>query len=127
MKDAEKCISIKPDFVKVSFITNEIKQLFFCFQGYSRKGAALSFLKRYDEAITVYEEGLKVDPNNQQLQADLETAQRDSEGPSSGLSFFSDPKFIAQMMTNPKARELLKDPETERLMKMMQQQPNNTA
>jgi hypothetical protein len=30
-------------------------------------------------------------------------------------------------MTNPKARELLKDPETAMLMKMMQQQPNNTS
>jgi hypothetical protein len=30
------------------------------------------------------------------------------------------------MMTNPKARELLKDPETEMLMKMMQQQPYDT-
>ncbi len=78
MKDAEKCIALKPDFVKVNFITIEIKH-FFCFQGYSRKRAALSFLKRYDEAITVYEEGLKVDPSNQQLLADLETVRRDFE------------------------------------------------
>jgi stress-induced-phosphoprotein 1 len=111
LKDAEKCLTLKPDFVK----------------GYSRKGAALSFLKRYDEAITVYQEGLKIDPNNQQLLADLETARRDSDGSSGGLGFFSDPKFITQMMTNPKARELLKDPETAMLMKMMQQQPNNTS
>ncbi len=104
------------------------KQILFYFQGYSRKGAALSFLKRYDEAITVYEEGLKIDPSNQQLLADLETARKDSAEPSSsGLGFFSDPKFITQMMTNPKARELLKDPETAMLMKMMQQQPNNTS
>jgi hypothetical protein len=75
----------------------------------------------------VYEEGLKIDPNNQQLLTDLETARKDSDTSSSGLGFFSDPKFIAQMMTNPKARELLKDPETEMLMKMMQQQPNNTS
>ncbi len=75
----------------------------------------------------MYQEGLKIDPNNQQLLADLETARRDSDGPSGGLGFFSDPKFITQMMTNPKARELLKDPETAMLMKMMQQQPNNTS
>jgi stress-induced-phosphoprotein 1 len=100
-----------------------------CFsKGYSRKGAALSFLKRYDEAIIVYEEGLKIDPNNQQLLTDLETAQKDADGSSAGgLGFFSDPKFITQLMTNPKARELLNDPETAMLMKMMQQQPNNTS
>lgn len=110
LKDAEKCISLKPDFVK----------------GYSRKGAALSFLKKYDEAISVYEEGLKIDPNNQQLLNDLETAQRDASG-GAGLNFFSDPQFLAQLMSNPKARELMKDPETAMLMKMMQQQPNNPS
>lgn len=109
LKDAEKCISIKPDFVK----------------GYSRKGAALSFLKRYDEAIQVYEEGLKIDPNNQQLLTDLETARKDASA--GGLNFFNDPQFISRLMTNPKARELLNDPETAMLMKMMQQQPNNPS
>lgn len=59
---------------------------------------------------------------------DLETARRDSSGSSAGgLGFFSDPQFITQLMTNPKARELLKDPETAALLKMMQQQPNNAA
>lgn len=109
MKDAEKCISLKPDFVK----------------GYSRKGAALSFLKRYDDAIATYEEGLKIDPNNAQLQTDLESARKDSAAGSGGLPFFSDPQFVTQLMTNPRARELLKDPETAMLLRMMQQQPNN--
>ncbi|CAF1316353.1 unnamed protein product [Rotaria sordida] len=108
LKDAEKCVTLKPDFVK----------------GYSRKGAALSFLKRYDEAINVYEEGLKIDPNNQQLLTDLETARKDATG---GLNFFNDPQFLTQLMTNPRARELLKDPETAMLMKMMQQNPNNPS
>ncbi|CAF0815666.1 unnamed protein product [Rotaria sp. Silwood1] len=112
LKDAEQCITLKPDFVK----------------GYSRKGAALSFLKRYDEAINVYEQGLKIDPNNQQLITDLETVRKDANKSSNtGLSFFSDPQFMSQLMTNPKARELLKDPETAMLMKMMQEQPNNTS
>ena len=38
------------------------------FQGYSRKGSALEFLSRYEEAKITYEEGLKHDPNNEQLQ-----------------------------------------------------------
>ena len=95
-------------------------------QGYSRKGAALSFLKRYDEAIKVYEEGLTIDPSNQQLLTDLENARKDAAAPSAGgMNFFSDPQFQAQMMTNPRARELMKDPETAMLIKLMQQQPNN--
>lgn len=88
----------------------------------------MSFLKRYDDAIKVYEEGLKIDPTNQQLLTDLETARRDSSGPAAGgLGFLSDPQFVTQLMTNPKARELLKDPETAALLRMMQQQPNNTS
>lgn len=76
----------------------------------------------------MYEEGLKIDPNNQQLLNDLETAQKDSmAGAAGGLNFFSDPQFLTQLMNNPKARELLKDPETAMLMKLMQQQPNNPS
>ena len=42
--DSVKCVDIKKDWPR----------------GYSRKGAALHALKRYDEAIEAYEEGLKV-------------------------------------------------------------------
>ncbi len=132
LKDADKCISLKPDFVKVK--NKKIRNSFFfshefiSLKGYSRKGAALSFLKRYDEAINVYEEGLKIDPNNQQLLSDLETARKDAPGAAAGgLNFFSDPQFLSQLMSNPRARELLKDPETAMLMKLIQEQPNNPS
>ena len=88
----------------------------------------MSFLKRFDEALTVYDEGLVIDPNNQQLVTARDTAQKDKDRPpSSGFSFFSDPQFVTQLMTNPKAQELLKDPETAMLMKVMQQDPSNTS
>ncbi|CAF5028989.1 unnamed protein product, partial [Rotaria sp. Silwood1] len=60
LKDAEQCLKLKSDFVK----------------GYSRKGAALLLLKRYEEAINTYEKGLKIDPNNEVLLSDLETARK---------------------------------------------------
>lgn len=43
-------------------------------RGYQRKGTALFYMDRLDEAIEVYEEGLKHDPNNQGLQKDLKAA-----------------------------------------------------
>lgn len=55
----------------------------------------------------------------------MESARKDSTAGSGGLPFFSDPQFVTQLMTNPRARELLKDPETAMLLRMMQQQPNN--
>lgn len=44
-------------------------------QGYSRKGAALAYLKRYEDALNAYREGLKLDPNNQQLKEGIKEVQ----------------------------------------------------
>ncbi|RLN96068.1 hypothetical protein BBJ28_00020849, partial [Nothophytophthora sp. Chile5] len=48
LEDAESCIQTKPDWAKA----------------YSRKGAALHALKRYDDATAAYGDGLKVDATN---------------------------------------------------------------
>lgn len=51
LKDAEKCIELDPTFSK----------------GYNRKGAVQFFMKEYEKALETYKEGLKHDPNNQEL------------------------------------------------------------
>ncbi|KAL3743219.1 hypothetical protein ACJRO7_018512 [Eucalyptus globulus] len=51
LKDAEKCIELDPTFSK----------------GYTRKGAVQFFMKEYEKALETYQEGLKHDPNNQDL------------------------------------------------------------
>ncbi|EHA8588492.1 hsp70-Hsp90 organizing protein [Cocos nucifera] len=51
LKDAEKCIELDPSFSK----------------GYTRKGAIQFCMKEYDKALETYQEGLKHDPNNQEL------------------------------------------------------------
>lgn len=51
LKDAEKCIELDPTFSK----------------GYTRKGAVQFFMKEYEKALETYKEGLKHDPNNQEL------------------------------------------------------------
>lgn len=66
LKDADTCISIKPDWAK----------------GYSRKGAALHKLKKYSESVEAYEAGLVVDPNNAALKlglAEVNQAQEQAE------------------------------------------------
>ena len=40
-------------------------------QGYSRKGTALMFLKKFDEAEEAYNAGLKIDPSNELLKSGL--------------------------------------------------------
>ena len=44
-------------------------------RGYQRKGTALFYMDRLDEAVEVYEEGLKHDPTSQALKNDLKAAQ----------------------------------------------------
>lgn len=55
----------------------------FTLQGYSRVGAALAFLKRYEEAATAYQNGLKLDPNNDQLVNGLKEVENEISGPGS--------------------------------------------
>jgi stress-induced-phosphoprotein 1 len=43
-------------------------------RGYQRKGTAYFYKGEIDEAINTYKEGLKVDPNNADLQKDLKSA-----------------------------------------------------
>jgi tetratricopeptide (TPR) repeat protein len=43
-------------------------------RGYQRKGTALFYLDKIDEAIQIYKDGLKIDPNNADLQKDLKSA-----------------------------------------------------
>lgn len=116
LADAEKTISIKKDWGK----------------GYSRKGAALELLEKYDEAISTYQEGLKYDAGNEQLKEALRNCKEQSQkssGPTgmAGLNPFSDPKFLANLAMNPKTRELLGDKEVQDLLKDLQKNPNDIA
>lgn len=117
LADAEKTISLKSDWAK----------------GYSRKGAALELLDNYDEAIVTYQEGLKVDPANPQLNEALENCRNNAKPPSfnlgggAGGNPFADPKLFAALATNPKTRDLIADPEVQTLLKGLQKNPNDIA
>jgi stress-induced-phosphoprotein 1 len=61
LKDAEKCIEIKPDWGK----------------GYHRKGAALHKLGKFEDAMEAYAKGHEVDPSNKALLQGLEEMRSD--------------------------------------------------
>jgi stress-induced-phosphoprotein 1 len=119
LKDAEQTISLKGDWPK----------------GYSRKGAALELLEKYDEALVTYQEGLKVDPSNAQLTEAVANCKDHLRAPPSFTlggggsdgNPFSDPKLLASLAMNPKTRDLVADKEVQELLKGLQKNPNDIA
>ncbi|XP_054712606.1 stress-induced-phosphoprotein 1-like isoform X2 [Uloborus diversus] len=112
--DAEKTVEVKPDWAK----------------GYSRKGAALAYLKRYDDALNAYKEGLKFDPNNEQLKEGIKEVQ--SQMSSGNLSYrlvfpnpFSGPGIMEKLRNDPRTRDYLNDPSYIKLLLDLQQNPSS--
>ena len=119
LEDATACVGLNPEFTK----------------GYSRKGAALHSLKRYNDSIAAYEEGLAKFPADAALKKGLEDVQREQKNPygtpSAGMGgmpgmpngLFS-PQMMAQMALNPATRPLLNDADLMAKVKLLQGNPN---
>lgn len=116
LEDANACIGLNPDkFPK----------------GYSRKGAALHALKRYNDSIAAYKEGLAKFPTDAALQKGLADVEREKENPmgsstgggAAGGGIFN-PQMMAQMAMDPRLRPFLSDESMMAKIKMVQQNPN---
>lgn len=115
LEDANSCIGLNPGFAK----------------GYSRKGAALHSLKRYNDSIAAYNEGLAKFPADAGLKKGLQDVQREKDTPpgmagpggvaAGGL--FS-PAMMAQLALDPRMRPYLSDPDVMKKIQLVQQNPN---
>eukprot|EP00048_Salpingoeca_helianthica_P022418 m.18097 g.18097 ORF g.18097 m.18097 type:complete len:585 (-) comp7293_c0_seq1:25-1779(-) len=103
LRDAEKTVSLKPDWSK----------------GYSRLGAALHGLRRYQEAAEAYEKGLKIEPDNKALKDGLEQVNKQlkereeesEEGANALANAFKAPDAMDKLRANPTTAAFMKDPE----------------
>ena len=124
LEDAKSCIGLNPDFSK----------------GYSRKGAALHALKRYNDSIAAYEEGLAKFPGDKGLTSGLESVKRDKDGPPRGatgmgggmgganpMANLFGPQLIATMATDPKLRGYLNDDAFMTKLKIIQNDSNKLS
>lgn len=122
LDDAKSCIGLNPDFSK----------------GYSRKGAALHALRRYNDSIAAYEEGLAKFPGDRGLASGLESVKRDKDGPPRGaaggmggganpMANLFGPQLIATMATDPKLRQYLNDDAFMTKLKIVQNDPNRLS
>ena len=126
LADAENCLGLKPDFAK----------------GYSRKGAALHGLKRFNDSIAAYEDGLAKYPGDKGLTSGLQEVKKSKDAPArSAASGFGGgfgagvnpmaglfgPDLIAKMAMDPKTRGYLNDQEFMEKIKTIQRDPNQLS
>ena len=114
LEDAEKAISIKPDWPK----------------GYSRKGAALHGLGKLAEAIAVYKEGLAHDPENALLKRAVEETEQEQRSPKAAAGgnplaqmFAGD--IWSKLGSNPATMPFLAQPDYVQKIKDLQANPSN--
>lgn len=107
LEDAEKTISIKPDWAK----------------GYSRKGSALAYLGRLDESIEAYQKGLMLDPTNAQIKASLDEVTLQSQSPKGFPNPFSGPDVMVKLRNDPRTKPYLDDPEYLNLLNELRNNP----
>lgn len=107
LADGEACIKVNPTWAK----------------GYSRKGAALQSLKRFDEAIATFNEGLKVDASSAMLKAGLEAATTAKQKSEAEASNPFGPNLVARLAMNPKFRGYMEDPSYMAKLQMLQTNP----
>ena len=97
LKDAEKCVEIKPDWGK----------------GYHRKGAALHKLGKFEDSMEAYAKGLKIDPTNAAMRQGMDEMRnsfksRNSAGPTDLLM---SPEGEGKLKTDPRTAGFFKDPQ----------------
>ncbi|XVF51672.1 hypothetical protein PTKIN_Ptkin04bG0203300 [Pterospermum kingtungense] len=108
LKDAEKCIELDPTFSK----------------GYTRKGAVQFFMKEYDKALETYQEGLKHDPNNQELLDGIRRCVEQINKASRGdLSPEELKERQAKAMQDPEIQNILSDPVMRQVLIDFQENP----
>ncbi|KAL3910667.1 MAG: hypothetical protein SGILL_007603 [Bacillariaceae sp.] len=115
LEDANSVIALNPQFAK----------------GYSRKGAALHALKRYNDSIAAYKEGLEKFPADAGLKKGMEDVTREKDmPPGSGMGAgggapggLFGPEMMAQLAMDPRMRPYLSDPNVMAKIKMVQQNP----
>jgi len=130
LEDAESVVGLNPKFAK----------------GYSRKGAALHALGRFNDAAAAFEVGLVECPGDAALKKGLEDVKRDRDGGPArramsggagglggmmggmggmpGLGGMFGPEMIARLALDPKTRPYLNDADFMVKIKKLQEDPN---
>ena len=77
----------------------------------------------YDQAEVTYESGLQHDPNNEQLKSGLNDA-RSHMRSSNVVNPFANPNMYGLLLSNPKTRQFLDQPDFKQMLETLRQNPN---
>ncbi|ESL10180.1 stress-induced protein sti1 [Trypanosoma rangeli SC58] len=110
LQDAEKCVSIKPDWAK----------------GYVRQGAALHGLRHYDEAAAAYNKGLSIDPSNTACTEGIAAVEKDKVAFKMQNPFAKvfGPDAIGKIQAHPKLSLYLLQPDYVRMIDEVTKDPS---
>ena len=107
LEDASSCISINATWPR----------------GYERKGTALYYLDRFDEAVEAYKEGLKHDPENKGLKNGLEAAEKKmNESVQTNHAYL---EAMMKLINNPETKDFIQDPAFMQKVQSIIQNPAN--
>jgi len=107
--DCDKCLSIDPSFVKA----------------YTRKGTSQYFMKQYHKCLETYDQGLKLDPNNQEL---IEGVNRTLDAINKQQSGERDEASVkSAIQSDPELQEILADPAIQQILSEMQRDPKSAS
>jgi len=109
LEDANKTIQLKADWAK----------------GYSRKGAALFGEGDLDGAAAAYSEGLKLEPNNEQIKQGLAdvNVRRQPNDPNQIFGQLFGGDIWTKLRMNPKTAKYLEQPDFVNMLTQVQQNP----
>ena len=108
LKDAEKCLSICPTFVK----------------GWARKGHAYFWTKQYNRALQAYEEGLRLDPANQDCRDGLHRTKSKINEVASGQDNEGGEEAARRAMDDPEIAAIMQDSYMQLVLGEMQKDPS---
>lgn len=107
LKDAEKCLELKPDFVKA----------------HARKGHAYFWTKQYNRALQAYDDGIKVDPTNDECkQGKMRTLMKIQEMATGQAG--EDPEVARRAMEDPEIASIMNDSYMQLVLQEMQNDPS---
>jgi len=105
LKDAEKCLEMDPKMVKA----------------WIRKGNVHHLMKEYHKAISAYDSGLKLEPDNADLkQGKMKTMMAIQTGATDGKT---DEERMRHAMADPEIQGLMRDPRVIQVLKELQENP----